>query len=47
MDDILEMLYALAAVATVVGVIADRIEEYKRRRMEAEDKRGAGGHRPL
>ena len=47
MDNVLEMLYALAAIATVVGVIADRVEEYKRRRMEAEDKREAGGHRPL
>lgn len=47
MDIILEVLYALTAIATVAGFIADRVEEYKRRRKEAEDKRKAGGHRPF
>lgn len=37
MDLICEVLYVLAAIATVADFIVGRVEEHKRRRMAAED----------
>ena len=38
MDLFFEALYALAAIVIVISFVINRVEEHKRRRMEAEDK---------
>lgn len=42
---IFEILYVLAAIATVLGFVLERWEKYKRQRMEAEEKGKTGGNR--
>ena len=45
MGIVLEILSALANIATVAGFILERRKKHKRQRMEAEDKKKTGGHR--
>lgn len=45
MSIVFEILYALAAMATVAGFVLERWEKHKRQRMEAEEKEKTGGHR--
>lgn len=45
MDSILEILNAIAALATVAGLLLEVWREYKHRRMEREEKKKTGGNR--
>ena len=45
MEEFLEILYALAACATVAEFVLERWKNYKRYRTEAGEKGKPGGHR--
>lgn len=45
MNSILEILNAVAALATVAGFLLEAWTEYKHRRMEREEKKKTGGNR--
>ncbi len=45
MNIVLEILAALANCTVVTGFVLERWEKHKRRRMDAEEKVEAGGHR--
>lgn len=45
MNVVLEILSTLANCTVVAGFILERWEKHKRRRMDAEEKVEAGGHR--